>query len=150
MMQADVSQIVGVSVRTLQRWAKIPEYCQFLGGEPIEIVQPIQIKTEPLPYNPHELAGREEMRQAEWHLLNSTQSAIMSKIERGDLRAIAVLLKISERRCKLLRLDIQPLPAIRVAEYLENEKTTLEHPTYCVNGRVVEEGDRQPLLRISL
>jgi len=42
------------------------------------------------------------------------------------------------------------LPAIRVAEYLENEKTTLEHPTYCVNGRVVEEGDRQPLLRISL
>lgn len=129
--QAEVSELIGVCRRTLIRWGKIPEYRQILEGEAPAI---ITTKVDTPGYNPYELVCREEMRFNEWNLLNSAQNAIIGRVESGDLRAVALLLKISENRRKLLGLDIQPLPAVRAVESLASDGLATEPQSSAISS----------------
>jgi len=135
--QIEVSQQIGVTAKTLQRWAKIPEYQKVLNGElhvePLPILEPAKIESS-FSYNPYEVGGREQMRRAEWDLLNSIQNAIFGSAETGDLRAIALVLKISENRRKLLGLDVQPLPAVKAVEALASDGLATETQSSAISS----------------
>jgi hypothetical protein len=59
------------------------------------------------------LAGRlidgiDELRAIEVARLDALQSVLWPKVERGDLRAVNAVLRIVDRRCRLLGLYTQP------------------------------------------
>jgi len=50
------------------------------------------------------------------------ENAILDRVQAGDLRAIAIFLKISERRSKLFGLDVSNIPLLDALQVLVNEK----------------------------
>lgn len=52
----------------------------------------------------HNITEMERLRNLELERLDTAQSAIWQRVERGDLDAIDVFLGISDRRCRLLGL----------------------------------------------
>jgi hypothetical protein len=68
--------------------------------------------------------GRDQLRQKELSLLEALQNKLMNCLQGDspDFRAIDRLIKISERRCKLLGLEIRNLRVFEAVEILLHEE----------------------------
>jgi len=69
----------------------------------------------------YESLAREEFRMIETATLNSVQAGLWAKVQRGDARAAEVVVKVSERRSKLLGLDapVQTETKMEVSGHIE-------------------------------
>lgn len=136
MPQNEVAQRLGVTPRTLQRWAKNPEYKAGLGDSATQATEAIHTELEVVEEFDF-FAERKALRKAECELLNIAQNAIMKEVKAGNLRAIAILLKISERRSRLLALDVANYPFLNALEILIEDKIASPE-----QAAVVSEGIR--------
>jgi len=112
MAQKQVAQELGVNVKTLQRWSKLPEYSDKLNGiltvateqatqEATQIVKQKTLDDMVL------LGERDELRQEQYRRLEMAQNALMAEVERGDIRAITAFTKVSESIRALYGLDVK-------------------------------------------
>ena len=112
MAQNQVAQELGVTPKTLQRWAKIPEYSDRLNGtlmEPTEQAtkQATQTVKQKTIDNKVLLGDRDALRQEQCQKLQIAQNALMLQVEEGDCRAISVFIKLSESIRSLYGLNIK-------------------------------------------
>ncbi|WP_102180026.1 phBC6A51 family helix-turn-helix protein [Fischerella thermalis] len=114
--QAKVAQELGISKRTLQRWQREPSFKSLTNSVASEVTNAtIKATSEHLseggkPLFTYEYRKTLILKECEY--LDIALNAVLPRIqEDGDLRAIDRLLRISERRCKLLGLDM-PNPDI--------------------------------------
>lgn len=108
--QAQVAQELGVSVRTLQRWVKESEFQTTRQDVSSDMTNAtVKATVEHFSNTTNAVLSYEHRRNLIWKeyedLEIATQS-IMTRVREGDLRAIHTLVKISERRCRLLALDM--------------------------------------------
>jgi hypothetical protein len=112
MAQNQVAQELGVTPKTLQRWAKIPEYSDRLNGT---LVEPSEQATKQATQTVKRktiddtvlLGDRDALRQEQYQKLQIAQNALMFQVEEGDCRAISVFIKLSESIRSLYGLNIK-------------------------------------------
>jgi transcriptional regulator with XRE-family HTH domain len=112
MAQNQVAQELGVTPKTLQRWAKIPEYGDKLNRILKDATeQATKQATETVKQktidNIAALGDRDALRQEQYKILVIAQNALMRDIEEGDHRAISVLIKLSESIRLLYGLNVK-------------------------------------------
>lgn len=115
--QAKVAQELGISKRTLQRWQREPSFKTLTNSVASEVTNTtIKTTSEYLSEGSKPLFSyeyRKTLILKECEYLDIALNAVLPRIqEDGDLRAIDRLLKISERRCKLLALDMPQFDVI--------------------------------------
>jgi len=112
MPQKQVAKAIGVTPKTLQRWAKESEYQNKLNGVlAVATEQAIKKAIEKIETKTIEdmvlLGERDELRHEQYRKLQIAQNAIMSEVEQGNLRAISVFTKVSESIRLLYGLNVK-------------------------------------------
>uniref|UniRef100_A0A0C1RD43 Uncharacterized protein n=1 Tax=Tolypothrix bouteillei VB521301 TaxID=1479485 RepID=A0A0C1RD43_9CYAN len=127
--QSDVARKLGISRQLLSYWCKSQEFQQ----EVVEAKQLLQKRMpkeeppalKPVPTAPEihpKISDRQRMREQELLLLNDLQSCLLDQLkEEGSIKSVALLLKLSERRCKLLGLDQKPFEIAEAYQILAEE-----------------------------
>jgi len=140
--QADVARQLGIATKTVERWKKKPEFQQAVASPETrqEIERELKKQAELIGSGSLALAAitpktKTEMRLDELGKLNMAENAIMERVEAGDLRAIALFLKISERRCKLFGLDLSTIPVLDAVQVLVSERMITSY-----QARLIVEG----------
>lgn len=124
MAQKDVAEALDTTPRTIQRWQREQDFMQALQASEAGQVasqQNVKVVTEIVS---NVWQGRDQLRQRELTLLNNLELALMNSLEQdnSNYRAIDRLIRISERRSKLLGLDIRNLPVLGALEILLTEQ----------------------------
>ncbi len=135
LLLADACDAVGVSVRTAQRWQKDPEFIKHWDDKQMQALDSAMATSQPQPERnlqspPHlnHLArswiARAELREKELSLLNSLEEKMLAQFDedKSNLRIVDRLLKLSERRSKLLGLDFVNTPTLAAMEMLVREQ----------------------------
>jgi len=112
MPQKQVAKAIGVTPKTLQRWAKESEYSNKLNGIlTVATEQATQKAIEKIEHKTIEdmvlLGERDRLRHEQYRRLEIAQSAIMPEVEQGNLRAISVFTKLSESIRSLYGLNVK-------------------------------------------
>jgi len=112
MAQNQVAKEIGVTPKTLQRWAKIPEYSDRLNGILVEArEQGTKQTTETVKQKTTDdillLGDRDTLRQEQYQKLQIAQNALMLQVEEGDCRAISLFIKLSESIRLLYGLNVK-------------------------------------------
>lgn len=107
--QIKVAKELGVTPRTLQRWQKEPGFNDLKNDVACEILNTTMKATaEYLSQDVKPLFSYQEKKNLilkECAHLDIALAVVLPMVQEGDLRAIDSLIRISERRCKLLALD---------------------------------------------
>ena len=107
--QAKVAEELGISTRTLQRWMKEAGFDTLKNDVASEVVNTtIKATAEHLSEGSNPVFSYKEKKNLilkECEYLDLALAAVLPMITEGNLRAIDSLIRISERRCKLLALD---------------------------------------------
>jgi Bacterial regulatory proteins, luxR family len=137
MSQKDAAESLDISSKTIQRWQKMPEFIQGLEASQIIQATPQQTAKVASEVVKGIWNRREELRAKEVSLLDNLQERLMDSIESEgcNYRATNSLIKISERRSKLLGLEIRNLSVLDAIEILLHEQ--ILSPTY---AGIVAEG----------
>ncbi|MEL7246233.1 MAG: helix-turn-helix domain-containing protein [Cyanobacteria bacterium J06573_2] len=96
-------------------------------------------KPEPQVQPQQKVLSREYYFQKELSLLDEIEELMLPHVKEGSIRAAGLLLKLSERRSKLLALDVQPLTEVEAIMRLvqadvvpiEVQKMMLSHFDHC-------------------
>jgi len=112
MPQKQVAKAIGVTPKTLQRWAKESEYSNKLNGIlTVATEQATQKAVEKIERKTIEdmvlLGEKDRLRHEQYRRLEIAQSAIMAEVEQGNLRAISVFTKLSESIRLLYGLNVK-------------------------------------------
>lgn len=137
MAQKDVAEALDTTPRTIQRWQREQEFIQALQASEAGQVASYQTAKVVTEIVSNVWQGRDELRQKELSLLESLQTKLMKCLEGDtpDYRAIDRLIKISERRSKLLALDIRNYPLMDAMEVLlKEEVATYRHAEIIVSN----------------
>ncbi|MBD2571367.1 hypothetical protein [Anabaena lutea] len=131
--QKDVAATLEVTPKTLQRWAKIPEYAARLNNDPIP--QATQQATNTQYATEHKPLSRSAARDKELALLDTIQTNLENLLDKnsGDLRIIDRLLKVSERRSRLLGLEVKNMAVLEAAEILMSEGVITPRHAYIIS-----------------
>jgi len=123
MLQREVAEALGVTPRTIQRWQLSQEFSQTL-----DAAQSAQTASQATTQAATQvvmgtLSRRDELRAKEVTLLDKLQDKLMDSIESDGCgyRVVNLLIKISERRSKLLGLEIRNLSTLDAVEKLLQE-----------------------------
>lgn len=121
MRQKDIADSLGISVKTIQRWQKMPAFVDAL-----ESLQ-VQATATTSEIVKDTLSQRDHLRAKELALLDRMEAKLLSCIDSDELgyRIVGVmqcLLKLSERRSKLLGLDIRSMSTLDAIQVLLQEE----------------------------
>jgi transcriptional regulator with XRE-family HTH domain len=107
--QEAVATELNISVRTLQRWLKDDDFNKLINDVLHEVADTtVKMTSENLVKDANRVfsyAQKQNLILQEIAHLDLALSCVLPMVESGSLRAVETLLKISERRCKLLALD---------------------------------------------
>lgn len=107
--QAKVAEELGISTRTLQRWQKESGFNSLKNNVASEVTNTtVRATAEHLSQDVSPLLTCDERKRLvlrECSLLDLALDSVLPLVESGSLQAIDRLIRISERRCKLLALD---------------------------------------------
>lgn len=153
MTQAETARKLKTSRQNISNWAKSEDFkaeVENIKSENSKVNSPQEnlpavVKpkpTFPLPPLSSQSSSREFYLQKELGLLDEIQEIMMPHVREGSVRAAGLMIKLSERRSKLLALDIQPIheieAAMRLVESnvipLEIQKAMLDKFKNCQNG----------------
>lgn len=121
MRQKDVADSLGIAPKTIQRWHKLPEF-----AEALELGQgQVNISTSEILRDT--LSQRDRLREKELALLDRMEEKLLSYIDSDGLGyriagLVQSVVKISERRSKLLGLDIRSMSILDAVELLLKEQ----------------------------
>ena len=124
MAQKDVAQALNTTPRSIQRWQKEQDFMQALqaceAGQ-VASQEPTKLLNEVVS---NVWQRRDQLREKELSLLSVLENKLMSSLQADapDYRAIDRLIKLSERRSKLLGLDIRNYPILDAVELLLKEQ----------------------------
>lgn len=137
MSQKDAAESLDISSKTIQRWQKMPEFIQGLEAAQVFQTTPQQTAKVASEVVKDTWSRREELRAKEVAVLDNLQERLMDSIESEgcNYRATNSLIKISERRSKLLGLEIRNLNVLDAIEILLHEQ--ILSPTH---AGIVAEG----------
>lgn len=115
--QNEVSKKINVTRQTISNWMKNDEFKNQVEKLKYKNSNNEQILPEKLNSIPksidndsnYEVKSREFYFQKELEFLYEIQNAILPHLKEGSVRAANVLLKLSERRSKLLALDVRQM-----------------------------------------
>ena len=133
MSQAEVARQIGISRQLLSLWYKKSDFQQEILDAKKEILKKsVQVKTPVEVVETHHSQKtkndlKEQLRERELDLLAEIEQAMLPLLREGSVRAAAVLLKLSERRSKLLALDQKVYQLLESVEFLVNENVI--HPS---------------------
>lgn len=123
MLQKEAAEALGVTPRTIQRWQLSQEFSQAL-----DAAQSTQIASQATTQAATQivrntLGRRDELRAKEVNLLDNLEQKLLTQIESDGCgyRVVSLLIKISERRSKLLGLEIRNLSTLDAVEKLLQE-----------------------------
>lgn len=133
--QSETSRKLGISRQRLSLWCKKEAFQQELLDAKKKLLQtPIDRKLdetkvdEPVinrqpQTNPlvRRADSKQQLREEELSLLENIESAMLPQLREGSIRAAIVLLKLSERRSRLLALDQKNYQILEAAEFLATE-----------------------------
>ena len=112
MKQSEVAQELGIAVRTLQRWQKEPDFKKSKSDVALSVVTTIKETSENIVQSCQPIFSYQDkirLISEEYERLQIATNVCMNKLEQdNDLRACTILVKLSERKSKLLNLDIPP------------------------------------------
>lgn len=119
---------LNVSIRSIQRWLHNSEFLtelenvrEGLTPEQIEATSPKEVEIKPV-FVPQSWANRDALRHREVTLLNELEDKLQEKLnEEFSLRIVDRLLKLYERRARLLGLDIRNYGILNSLEELAVE-----------------------------
>jgi hypothetical protein len=121
--QVETAQHLGITVRTLQRWQLQDDYQKAFNAVG-EVSETQTTATSQAISQAAEIVNtRDKYRQHELDLLNNLEIGLNAMLENEphNLRAYDRLIKISERRAKLLGLDIRNYALMEAVEMLTAE-----------------------------
>lgn len=124
MAQKDVAQALDTTPRTIQRWQREQDFMQALQASEAGQVASQQTAKVATEIVSNVWQGRDQLRQKELSLLKTLEDRLINCLQGDtpDFRAIDRLIKISERRAKLLGLDIRNYPILDAIELLLQEQ----------------------------
>jgi predicted transcriptional regulator len=152
--QSETARKLGISRQIVSHWLKCPDFQRevekaridfFAAQEPQEPQQEqkkseaillekisIPITTEPI------TTFKSTLRKREVDLLETIQSNLLPQLEGGGVRVAAILLKVSERRSRLLGLDLPNWDILQAFETLVLEKCADPHQIALVSNGLDE------------
>lgn len=133
--QSETSRKLGISRQKLSLWCKKEAFQQELLDAKKKLLQtPIDSKVnetkvdEPVINRQPQTNGlvrradsKQQLREEELSLLENIESAMLPQLREGSIRAALVLLKVSERRSRLLALDQKNYQVLEAVEFLAAE-----------------------------
>ncbi|MCC5611067.1 helix-turn-helix domain-containing protein [Nostoc sp. CHAB 5834] len=124
MAQKDVAEALDTTPRTIQRWQREQDFMQALQASEAGQVASQQTAKVATEIVSNVWQGRDQLRQKELSLLEALQDKLMNCLQGDspDFRAIDRLIKVSERRSKLLGLDIRNYSILDAIQLLLQEK----------------------------
>ena len=124
MAQKDVAEALDTTPRTIQRWQREQDFMQALQASEAGQVASQQTAKLTTQIVSNVWEGRDQLRQKELLLLSVLEDKLMNCLQGDapDYRAIDRLIKLSERRSKLLGLDIRNYPILDAVELLLKEQ----------------------------
>lgn len=137
--QAETARKLGISRQIVNHWLKCPDFqlelekarIDFLAAhEPQEEQkkpEAILLEKIPIPISEPITTFKSVLRQREIDLLSKIELNLLPQLLEGSLRAASVLLKLSERRSKLLGLDLPSWEILQAFEILILEKCADPH-----------------------
>jgi hypothetical protein len=144
--QVETANELGLSVRTLQRWQLQEEYIKAFNA--VGEVSETQAKTtsQAISQAAEIVSSRDKFRQHELDLLNKLEIGLNTLLENEphNLRAYDRLIKISERRAKLLGLDIRNYALMEAVEMLTAEGIVTDNHAAIIRDGI--ESIRQELV----
>jgi transposase len=139
MSQKLIAESLDLSPRTIQRWQRLPEFCQALGFAQVRQESPQKTAEIAAEVVKDVWSSRDELRAKEIDLLDRMQATLIDALEKEEFnhRCIDRLIKISERRSKLLGLDIRTYHILDALELLLKEKVATKKHAEIVMRNIV-------------
>jgi transcriptional regulator with XRE-family HTH domain len=136
--QSETARKLGISRQIVNHWLKCPDFQREVEKARIDFLaahEPQAILLEKIPIPISELITTEPtttfksaLRKREIDLLETIQSNLLPQLlEGGGVRVAAILLKVSERRSRLLGLDLPNWDILQAFETLVLEKCADPH-----------------------
>ncbi|MBD2731809.1 hypothetical protein H6G96_37440 [Nostoc sp. FACHB-892] len=124
MSQKDIAESLQMSTKSIQRWMKEPEFIYALESSQVRQESPHKSAQVAAEVVRDTLSRRDELRAKEVALLDNLQEKLFNSIESDGCgyRVVSLLIKISERRSKLLGLEIRNLSTLDAVEKLLQEE----------------------------
>lgn len=120
MSQKEAAKALNITPKTIQRWQKETDFFQAMKVSEVE-----QIKTHQTTEVLTEVVGgiwesRDKLREKELALLNHLEELLINSLkdDTSNFRAVDKLIKLSERRSKLLGLDIKNIAILDAVQVL--------------------------------
>ena len=132
--QSEASRKLGISRQKLSLWCKKEAFQQELLDAKKKFLQ-TQVDTkvddtkfdepvknhQPQPSPLVQIPDLQQLREKELSLLEKIEAAMLPQLQEGSVRAAIVLLKLCERRSRLLALDQKNYQILEAAEFLSTE-----------------------------
>lgn len=137
--QSETARKLGISRQIVNHWLKCPDFqrevekarIDFLAAQEPQEEQKkpeaILLEKIPIPISEPITTFKSVLRQREIDLLSKIELNLLPQLLEGSLRAASVLLKLSERRSKLLGLDLPSWEILQAFEILILEKCADPH-----------------------
>ncbi|MBD2527453.1 helix-turn-helix domain-containing protein [Nostoc sp. FACHB-133] len=133
MTQAETARKLGVSRQNVSYWLKCPDFQAEVERvrKSILALQEVQpqppqpqvtlVETIPIPISEPSKTFKCALRERELLLLEKIEMYLMPQLLEGSVRAAGILLKVSERRAKLLGLERKPYELLEAFQVLVEE-----------------------------
>lgn len=137
--QSETARKLGISRQNVNHWLKCPDFqrevekarIDFLAAQEPQEEQKkpeaILLEKIPIPISEPITTFKSVLRQREIDLLSKIELNLLPQLLEGSLRAASVLLKLSERRSKLLGLELASWEILQAFEILVLEKCADPH-----------------------
>jgi transcriptional regulator with XRE-family HTH domain len=149
--QSETARKLGISRQIVSHWLKCPDFqreveksrIDFLAAQESQEPEAILLEKIPIPISKpittEPIATfKSTLRKREVDLLETIQSNLLPQLEGGGVRVAAILLKVSERRSRLLGLDLPNWDILQAFETLVLEKCADPHQIALVSNGLDE------------
>jgi len=138
--QSETARKLGISRQIVSHWVKCPNFQREVEKSRIDFLaaqesqdnqkkpEAIPITTEPITTDPITTTFKSTLRKREVDLLELIESNLLPELlQSGSVRVAAVLLKVCERRSRLLGLDLPNWDLLQSLETLVSEGCANSH-----------------------
>ena len=132
--QSEVARAIDISRQKLCYWMKSEEFQEEIEAKKLELAE---TKPPATTLNKQQYkSGLELLRERELSLLDEVEFNILPQVQDGSIRAGMLIVKVSERRSKLLGLDQKSINLLEAVNLLLRENVMSERQALIVNSGV--------------
>ena len=132
--QSEVARAIDISRQKLSYWMKSEEFQQEIELKKAELPESKPLSTTPS--KQQYKSSLEVLLERELGLLDEVEFNILPQVQDGSIRAGMLIVKVSERRSKLLGLDQKSINLLEAVNLLLRENVMSERQALIVNTGV--------------